>query len=146
MKVKGRQEWRSFTASFRAGQLSSSATSVSQSRGQFEGCVTESLQTITAIFFRSADKETAVTDQHARIWWKCLCPFSEGTLQAVSPSCLKEIVVRCNSWVPTGSVCFSVLYCAEVEGFVDDITASMGEVHKELAGIAGTVLKYVKRV
>ena len=53
---------------------------------------------------------------------------------------------RCNSWVPTGSVSFSVLYCAEVEGFVDDITASIGERHKELAGIAGRVLKYVQSV
>ena len=49
---------------------------------------------------------------------------------------------RCNSWVPTGSVCFSVLYCAEVEGFVDDITASIGERQ----GIAGRVLKYVQSV
>ena len=41
---------------------------------------------------------------------------------------------RCDSQVPTGSVCFSVLFCAEVEGFVDDIT-STDERRKELAGI-----------
>ena len=53
---------------------------------------------------------------------------------------------RCDSQVPTGSVCFSVLFCAEVEGLVDDIITSMDERLKELAGIAGKVLKYEKRV
>ena len=47
----------------------------SESLGQFEGCVTESLQTITAILFGSADNDSAVTGQHARLWWKCLCLF-----------------------------------------------------------------------
>ena len=49
-------------------------------RTSFEGCVTESLQTITAILFGSADNDSAVTGQHAWILWKCLCPFSEGIL------------------------------------------------------------------
>ena len=57
---------------------------------------------------------------------------------------IQSTEARCNSQVPTGAVCFSVLYCAEVEGFVDDTTASMEERHKELAGIAGRVLKYSK--
>ena len=46
-------------------------------RTSFEGCVTESLLTITAILFVSAGNDSAVTGQHAWIWWKCLCPFSE---------------------------------------------------------------------
>ena len=69
-------------------------TSVSQSCGQFEGCLTESLQTITATLFASADNDSAGTGQQdVRIRWKCLCPFSEEIFQAVSRSCLNEIVV-----------------------------------------------------
>ena len=56
-------------------------TWVSQSRGQFRrvrhGVAPEPSR---PSFFGSADNDIAGTGQHTRIWWKCLCPFSEGML------------------------------------------------------------------
>ena len=71
VKVKVRQDWRSMTASSRAGQLSSRVGR----RTSCEGCVTESLQTLTANLFGSADNDSAVSGQHAWMWWKCLSVF-----------------------------------------------------------------------